>query len=40
LLKGGQNFKLGGCIGAHKTSISCTNMSGVWNNHVYTCLLT
>jgi hypothetical protein len=34
LLKDEQKFKLGGCVGAHKVSISCANMSGnVWNNH-------
>jgi hypothetical protein len=27
LLKDEQNFKLVGCVGAHKTSISCANMS-------------
>jgi hypothetical protein len=27
LLKDEQKFKLGGCVGAHKTSISCANMS-------------
>jgi hypothetical protein len=27
LLEDEQKFKLGGCIGAHKTSISCANMS-------------
>jgi hypothetical protein len=27
LLKDEQTFKLGGCVGAHKISISCTNMS-------------
>jgi hypothetical protein len=27
LLEDEQKFKLGGCAGAHKTSISCTNMS-------------
>jgi hypothetical protein len=27
LLKDEQKFKLGGCAGAHKTSISCANMS-------------
>jgi hypothetical protein len=26
LLKDEQKFKLGGCVGAHKISISCTNM--------------
>jgi hypothetical protein len=26
LLEDEQKFKLGGCVGAHKTSISCTNM--------------
>jgi hypothetical protein len=26
LLKDEQNFKLGGCVGAHKMSISCANM--------------
>jgi hypothetical protein len=27
LLEEEQKFKLGGCVGAHKTSISCANMS-------------
>jgi hypothetical protein len=27
LLEEEQKFKLGGCVGSHKTSISCTNMS-------------
>jgi hypothetical protein len=27
LLEDGQKFKLGGCVGAHKMSISCTNIS-------------
>jgi hypothetical protein len=27
LLEDKQKFKLGGCVGAHKTSISCANMS-------------
>jgi hypothetical protein len=27
LLEDEQKFKLGGCVGAHKTSISCANMS-------------
>jgi hypothetical protein len=27
LLKNEQMFKLGGCVGAHKMSISCANMS-------------
>jgi hypothetical protein len=27
LLEDEQKLKLGGCIDAHKTSISCTNMS-------------
>jgi hypothetical protein len=27
LLEDEQKFKLGGCVGAHKTPISCTNMS-------------
>jgi hypothetical protein len=27
LLEDEQKFKLGGCVGAHKTLISCTNMS-------------
>jgi hypothetical protein len=27
LLEDEQKFKLGGCVGAHKISISCTNMS-------------
>jgi hypothetical protein len=27
LLKDEKKFKLGGCVGAHKTSISCANMS-------------
>jgi hypothetical protein len=27
LLKDEQKFKLGGCVSAQKTSISCTNMS-------------
>jgi hypothetical protein len=27
LLEDKQQFKLGGCVGAHKTSISCANMS-------------
>jgi hypothetical protein len=27
LLEDEQKFKLGGCVGAHKTSISCTKMS-------------
>jgi hypothetical protein len=27
LLQDEQKFKLGGCVGAHKTSISCVNMS-------------
>jgi hypothetical protein len=27
LLEDEQKFKLGGCVGAHKTSISCTNVS-------------
>jgi hypothetical protein len=27
LLEEEQKFKLGGCVGAHKTLISCTNMS-------------
>jgi hypothetical protein len=27
LLKGEQKFKLGGCVGAHKTSISSINIS-------------
>jgi hypothetical protein len=26
LLEYEQKFKLGGCVGAHKISISCTNM--------------
>jgi hypothetical protein len=26
LLKDEQKFKVGGCVGAHKTLISCTNM--------------
>jgi hypothetical protein len=26
LLEDEQKFKLGGCVGAHKTSISCTDM--------------
>jgi hypothetical protein len=26
LLEDEQKFNLGGCVGAHKTSISCTNM--------------
>jgi hypothetical protein len=26
LLEGEQKFKLGGCVGAHKTLISCANM--------------
>jgi hypothetical protein len=29
LLEDEQNFKLGGCVGAHKTSISCANMSSM-----------
>jgi hypothetical protein len=37
LLEDVQKFKLGGCIGAHKTSILCTNMSSKYiNNHVFT----
>jgi hypothetical protein len=27
LLEDEQNFKLGGCVGAHKAPISCINMS-------------
>jgi hypothetical protein len=27
LLKDEQKFKLGGCVGAHKTPISCVSMS-------------
>jgi hypothetical protein len=27
LLEGEQKFKLGGCVGAHKTPILCANMS-------------
>jgi hypothetical protein len=27
LLEDEQKFKLGGCVGAHKTLISCTNIS-------------
>jgi hypothetical protein len=27
LLEDEQKFKLGGCVGAHKTPISCANMS-------------
>jgi hypothetical protein len=27
LLEDEQKFKVGGCVGAHKISISCTNMS-------------
>jgi hypothetical protein len=27
LLEDEQKFKLGGCVGAHKTSISCANIS-------------
>jgi hypothetical protein len=27
LLEDKKQFKLGGCVGAHKTSISCVNMS-------------
>jgi hypothetical protein len=27
LLEDEQTFKLGGCVGSHKTSISCANMS-------------
>jgi hypothetical protein len=27
LLKDEQKFKLGGCVGVHKTPISCANMS-------------
>jgi hypothetical protein len=27
LLEDEQKFKLGGCVGTHKTSISCANMS-------------
>jgi hypothetical protein len=27
LLKDEQKFNLGGCVGAHKTSILCANMS-------------
>jgi hypothetical protein len=27
LLEDEQKFKLGGCVGTHKTSISCTEMS-------------
>jgi hypothetical protein len=27
LLKDEQKFNLGGCVGTHKLSISCTNMS-------------
>jgi hypothetical protein len=26
LLEDEQKFKLGGCVGSHKTSISCVNM--------------
>jgi hypothetical protein len=26
LLKDEQKFKLGGCVGAHKTPVSCANM--------------
>jgi hypothetical protein len=29
LLVDDQKFKLGGCVGAHKTWISCTNMSSI-----------
>jgi hypothetical protein len=37
LLEDEQKFKLGGCVGAHKTSISCANMlSKCINNHVFT----
>jgi hypothetical protein len=27
LVKDAQKFQLGGCVGAHKTPISCANMS-------------
>jgi hypothetical protein len=37
LLEDEQKFKLGGCVGTHKTPISCTNMSSKCiNNHVFT----
>jgi hypothetical protein len=29
LLEDEQKFKLGGCVGTHKTSISYTNMSSI-----------
>ena len=29
LLEDEQKFKLGGCVGAHRMSISCTNMSSI-----------
>jgi hypothetical protein len=37
LLEDEKKFKLGGCVGAHKTSISCVNMSSKYiNNHIFT----
>jgi hypothetical protein len=30
LLEDEQKFKLGGCVGTHKTSISYTNMSSIY----------
>jgi hypothetical protein len=37
LLEDEQKFKLGGCVDAHKTSISCANMSSKCiKNHVFT----
>jgi hypothetical protein len=30
LLKDEQKLKLGGCVGAHKTPISCANVSSKW----------
>jgi hypothetical protein len=37
LLEDEQKFKLGECVGTHKTLISCVNMSSKCiNNHVFT----
>jgi hypothetical protein len=37
LLEYEQKFVLGGCVGPHKTWISCANIScKCWNNHVFT----